>query len=123
MELIPILSTIILVATIMTFILAIGAYVLYKIRERKGQTAAVEYPSKINAELVTVNEIQEEPVQRTTKVTQQYYEAPIEKQRQVSKQSSFNNKYEEDLKQDKKFVAYTEKAIEIEKPNGDIKWK
>ncbi|HZW37881.1 MAG TPA: hypothetical protein VFF33_01135 [Ignavibacteriaceae bacterium] len=121
MELIPILSTIILVATIMTFILAIGAYVLYKIRERKGQTAAVEYPSKINAELVTVNE--EEPVQRTTKVTQQYYEAPTEKQRQVSKQSSFNNKYEEDLKQDKKFVAYTEKAIEIEKPNGDIKWK
>ncbi len=35
MELIPILSTIILVATISTFILAVGAYILYKIRERK----------------------------------------------------------------------------------------
>lgn len=37
MELIPILSFIILVATISTFILAIGAYVLYKVRERKGR--------------------------------------------------------------------------------------
>ena len=37
MELIPILSTIILVATISTFILAVGAYILYKIRERKTQ--------------------------------------------------------------------------------------
>jgi len=35
MELIPILSTIILVATISTFILAIGAYILYKIRESR----------------------------------------------------------------------------------------
>lgn len=35
MELIPILSTIILVATISTFILAVGAYILYKIREGK----------------------------------------------------------------------------------------
>ena len=37
MELIPILSLIILVATISTFILAVGAYILYKIRERKGR--------------------------------------------------------------------------------------
>jgi len=35
MELIPILSTIILVATISTFILAVGAYILYKVRERR----------------------------------------------------------------------------------------
>ena len=34
MELIPILSTIILVATISTFLLAIGAYILYKVREK-----------------------------------------------------------------------------------------
>jgi flagellar basal body-associated protein FliL len=37
MELIPILSTIILVATISTFILAVGAYILYKIRENRSQ--------------------------------------------------------------------------------------
>jgi Na+-transporting NADH:ubiquinone oxidoreductase subunit NqrC len=35
MELIPILSTIILVATISTFILAIGAYILFKIQEKR----------------------------------------------------------------------------------------
>ena len=53
MELIPILSTIILVATISTFMLAIGAYILYKVRERKGQTAIVPQPSEVKAELVT----------------------------------------------------------------------
>jgi|YelNatPaOPRAMG01_1025707.scaffolds.fasta_scaffold00256_9 hypothetical protein len=53
MELIPILSTIILVATISTFLLAIGAYVLYKVREQKGQAASVLQPSEIKAELVT----------------------------------------------------------------------
>lgn len=39
MEIIPILSTIILVATIATFILAVAAYILYKIRERKARTS------------------------------------------------------------------------------------
>lgn len=51
MELIPILSLIILVATVSTFILAVGAYVLYKIRERKGVEAAAQ-PSSIPAELI-----------------------------------------------------------------------
>ena len=53
MELIPVLSTIILVATISTFLLAIGAYILYKIRERKGQAAVITQPSEVKAELVT----------------------------------------------------------------------
>ncbi len=53
MELIPILSTIILVATISTFLLAIGAYILYKARERKGQAAAAPQPTEVKAELVT----------------------------------------------------------------------
>ena len=52
MELIPILSLIILVATISTFILAVGAYILYKVRERKGITAQAVQPSAIPAELV-----------------------------------------------------------------------
>ena len=42
MELIPILSTIILVATISTFILAVGAYILYKIRESKSPPSFTE---------------------------------------------------------------------------------
>ena len=41
MEIIPILSTIILVATIATFILAIAAYVLYKVRERRARQGGV----------------------------------------------------------------------------------
>ncbi len=53
MELIPILSLIILVATISTFILSIGAYVLYKLREKKGKAAEQPKPEAIPAELVT----------------------------------------------------------------------
>lgn len=53
MELIPILSLIILVATISTFILSVGAYILYKVRERKGVTAGAVQPSALPAELVT----------------------------------------------------------------------
>lgn len=37
MEIVPILSTIILVGTIATFILAVFAYILYKVREAKGK--------------------------------------------------------------------------------------
>lgn len=37
MELVPILSTIILVGTIATFILAVAAYILYKIREGRAR--------------------------------------------------------------------------------------
>jgi len=39
MQLVPILSTIILVGTVATFILAVAAYILYKIRERKTRSA------------------------------------------------------------------------------------
>jgi hypothetical protein len=53
MELIPILSLIILVATISTFVLSIGAYVLYKVREKKGQAAEAPKPEAIPAELIT----------------------------------------------------------------------
>ncbi|MFZ1517847.1 MAG: hypothetical protein WAU11_03685 [Ignavibacteriaceae bacterium] len=56
MELIPILSTIILVATICTFILAIGAYILYKVREGKPQYAYQTKPSTVKAELVVPSE-------------------------------------------------------------------
>ncbi len=68
MELIPILSTIILVATISTFILAIGAYILYKIRESRGEHYVAAGPSEVRAELVTpavapVREVERAPTQ------------------------------------------------------------
>lgn len=52
MELIPILSLIILVSTISTFILAVGAYILYKVRERRGQAVKAKPPETIQAQLV-----------------------------------------------------------------------
>ena len=52
MELIPILSTIILVATISTFILAIGAYILYKIREGKQSRTSERKTESIEAEII-----------------------------------------------------------------------
>lgn len=59
MELIPILATIILMATISTFFLAIGAYILYKIRERRGTQQEITQPSTIQAELITPEAIAE----------------------------------------------------------------
>ena len=56
MELIAILSTIILVATISTFILSIGAYILYKIRSRREQRPLLNTVGPTKAELVTVHE-------------------------------------------------------------------
>ncbi len=53
MELIPILSTIILVATICTFILAIGAYILYKAREGRQQLVYQTKPNSVKAEVVS----------------------------------------------------------------------
>lgn len=53
MELIPILSTIILIATISTFILAIGAYILYKVRERKRHDSTEQYSKEVDAEVIS----------------------------------------------------------------------
>jgi len=60
MELIPILATIILMATISTFILAIGAYILYKVRERQAQQVEAAQPSTLQAELLTPELIAEQ---------------------------------------------------------------
>lgn len=49
MELVPILSTIILVGTIATFILAVFAYILYKVRERRTREAAAQQPQYVEA--------------------------------------------------------------------------
>ncbi|MGE5430284.1 MAG: hypothetical protein ACM3QX_04370 [Syntrophomonadaceae bacterium] len=83
MELIPILSFIILVATISTFILAIGAYILYKMRERKGRTSGAPAPRYIEAELYTPNQaslpqsmpaMQSAPAMQAGQVYQEQYQ-------------------------------------------------
>ena len=62
MELIPILSTIILVATISTFILAVGAYILYKIREGKVRVSSERKPEYLEAEYFVPREKKEHKV-------------------------------------------------------------
>lgn len=91
MELIPILSLIILVATVSTFILAVGAYILYKVRERKGIGAQSPAPSAIPGELVTPAPITTQQVtsqtgRKTFEILQPQQEFGSEQQRQ---QSSF----------------------------------
>ncbi len=67
MELIPILSLIILVATISTFVLAVGAYILYKVRERKGKIAQAAQPAAIAGEMIVPTPLMgEQAVSRTT---------------------------------------------------------
>lgn len=82
MELIPILSLIVLVATISTFILAVGAYILYKIRERKGKTAQAPQPSSIPAELIAPTPVIAE--QHTGTGVRRTYEEPYPTRERVT---------------------------------------
>ena len=85
MELIPILSLIILVATISTFILAVGAYILYKIRERKGKGGVAKRPDSIEAELITPSRVVSETNSRSTATGEQIYT------RSVKNEADFTN--------------------------------
>jgi hypothetical protein len=94
MELITILSTIILVATISTFILSIGAYILYKIRNRRESRLLTEPAGKINAELVTVDEEEnwEELKKRSGKVNLPRVQYDDEREIEEKKQRIVYNK-------------------------------
>jgi hypothetical protein len=82
MELIPILSTIILVATISTFILAVGAYILYKVQEKRADQYARKEVEQKNAELLEPADfggrtlIIEKPKQKPVFVQHHYH--PVE---------------------------------------------
>ena len=124
MELIPVLSTIILVATISTFLLAIGAYILYKVREGKGQQVVAPTPSTVNAELLTPAEapvqvpqqgpvIVPQPVYFEPKPTPSYQQRPEDRNYPKAKEH--------------KFLKYTSEGYVIpskeEKSTGTLKWK
>lgn len=143
MELIPILSTIILVATICTFILAIGAYILYKIRERKGEQVPSPKPTSVRAELVTPEETEykgeefEKPREVQTPVERKYVKSvpkagvyPSGKEYQNA-QPKFYRAQEEPVKNErartgKKFLKYTTEGYvptEEDKNTGVLKWR
>ena len=148
MELIPILSTIILVATICTFILAIGAYILYKIRERRGEQVQYPPPSSVHAELVTPDESEyrrEEfvrPEQRNVPVEQHYVKTPPKpavypesREQQGAKPRYYSTEEGEAAKYarvktekttGKKFLKYTSEGYvptEEDKQTGVLKWR
>lgn len=146
MELIPILATIILVATISTFILAIGAYLMYKIRENRPQQAEIATPSTFQAEVFTpdmgfeqapvyepsyrpsaepifVQSQRPQPAQvRYTPAPQQYVP---QRQEQPSRQAQAGRGASQPSEQ--KFMKYTSEgyvpAKEDSKDSGALKWR
>lgn len=77
MELIPILSLIILVATISTFMLAVGAYILYKVREKKGKVAQAPQPATIPAELIAPVPMYAEQPAAQTAMRRTFVDQPV----------------------------------------------
>lgn len=147
MELIPILSTIILVATICTFILAVGAYILYKIREKRGEQIQHPPPSSVHAELVTPEESEyrrEEfarPEQMNVPFEPQYIKIPKSggypgsREQQGGKPGYYSAGEGESAKYErlksrkttgKKFLKYTSEGYvptEEDKDSGALKWR
>jgi hypothetical protein len=151
MELIPILSAIILVATICTFLLAIGAYILYKVRESKGQQTFAPVPSTIRAELVTPVEIQQpeqkiapQPIYVEPQSVPLYQQRPVYAQQPIQQRAPIGPQYASQpkqyadagysdvkcypqLKTDSKFLRYTSEGYvtpsKEEKTSGALKWK
>jgi hypothetical protein len=143
MELIPILSTIILVATMSTFILAIGAYILYKVREKRSRGAvAVPQPATVKAEVIVPNvAVQRQPDQlRGTSQTgyeQQYAPMPYQQSRQSPYPTSAGDvehgytQQELDERQqqqhsDPKFLKYTSEGYvptKDDKSQGALRWR
>ncbi len=82
MELVPILSTIILVGTIATFLLAVFAYIMYKWRERQvhGEGPAIRPIEREPHVLVTpqppISETPQRPVEAPERVVSEAEERP-----------------------------------------------
>ena len=106
MELIPVLSFIILIATVITFILSVGAYILYKIRESKGKLAVIPKHHTVEAKLYT-------PAQQEIKK-----EIPVQ-QRHTIYQKSFQQRIaNEDQSKPREDISKHEKYQQIEYLNG-----
>ncbi|HSL87858.1 MAG TPA: hypothetical protein VK870_01005 [Ignavibacteriaceae bacterium] len=148
MELIPILSTIILVATISTFLLSIGAYILYKIRERKSVNTVSSRPKTVQAELIVPADVLPGRSSTLQQSKSPQYQSPFTVQKPA--QQSTVNKPEpefsepasfsvEDTKKvfaprhhyakktrDTKFFKYTSEGYiptEDDKATGVLKWR
>ncbi len=134
MELIPILSTIILVATISTFILAVGAYILYKVQETKAEQYARKEVEREQAELLEPADfggrklIIEEPKQKKVFVQHEYH--PVEK---AVKERKINRTHQEKERikikrqpAESKFLKFTSEGYvetQEDQDTGDVSWQ
>ncbi len=145
MELIPILATIILVATICTFILAIGAYILYKIRERKGEAVIAKKTDVVEGELLTpLEQIKYENETDKVKIAKRIEEVYARNNREETQKATVvqkgqpgplprrkiqevQNKEKKQLRLNKedKFLKYTMEGYvpPIEDETSKIKWR
>jgi hypothetical protein len=129
MELIPILSTIVLIATIMTFLLSIGAYILYKIRESKGIVMAPPQPAWVAAEFVTPVESSQKERQRAPRFTTQpvFLETqPATSQDSLKPQPKPFSTTEAGEKTEARFMKYSSDGYvtpKEDKNSGALKWK
>jgi hypothetical protein len=134
MELIPILSTIILVATISTFILAVGAYILYKVQETKADQYASKEVKREQAELLEPADyggrklIIKEPEQKQPFVQHHYH--PVEKavkERKITRNRQENERIK--IKRhalEPKFLKFTSEGyVETQKDQdaGVVSWQ
>ncbi len=146
MELIPILSTIILVARICSFILAIGAYILYKVRERKGTQSVPAAPQTVQGELVAPVETRLRrayTVERPVEVRQPSVQSGIDwrgsqpkttpqprqftgNQKSFKEPGSFHKQTQGKPYTESKFLKYTSEGYvppEEEKDKGELRWR
>jgi hypothetical protein len=129
MELIPVLSTIILVATITTFILAIGAYILYKRREKRGQRYTPVYTHPVSGEFITPGtpevrrgKVREEVMSEKVTLT----ETPGTGERMQVKAVKERKKTEQQQQTTEKFLKYTSGGYTSTKENNErdsLKWR
>lgn len=142
MELIPILSAIILIATISTFILAVGAYILYKVREKRGNIEKQQGYHQVEAELISPRTRYSEPEEDYS--GREYAYSPFRREstagindararnRNVPETApEFNTLRESpDKKESSKFFKYTpdgyvplNKSSKAEKTEENLKWR
>jgi hypothetical protein len=138
MELIPVLSTIILVATITTFILAIGAYVLYKRREKYSESYTPVSAPQVRGEYITPvmpgsGEYETSPGRRMEKLQEEVLDEKItltgktgESQRFQVRTSREGVRRAEPKRYSDKFLKYTSEGYISAKENderGSLKWR
>jgi hypothetical protein len=134
MELIPVLSTIILAATASTFLLAVGAYILYKIRERRIKKNIITPPLKYDAELLSPELSDRDKIPGELKLQPQDAIKTMQNLNSFSLKEDEENKTEknipwepEEIKKTKsKFLKYTSDGYispKDDKKPGSIRWR